>query len=88
MFLLCIGPVVLKQHLDKAHYENFICFSVAASGLLSETKKEKAEYARQLLICFVQQAAKLYGKAFIVCNVHSMILAADDVLHHYTCSTI
>jgi hypothetical protein len=66
MFLLYIGPVILKQYLEKSKFKNFLCFSVAASILLSETRVEMIEYARKLLVCFVQQSEKLYGK-YICC---------------------
>jgi hypothetical protein len=82
MFLLYIGPVILKQYLEKSKFENFLCFSVAASILLSETRVEMIEYARKLLVCFVQQSEKLYGSTFVVYNVHSLIHVADDVLFH------
>jgi hypothetical protein len=85
LFLLYIGPVILKRHLNKEHYENFLCFSLATSILLSNTKPQMVEYARQLMICFVSRSAKLYGNAFVVYNVHNLIHVADDVLK-YNCT--
>lgn len=81
-FLLYVGPVVLKNHLPEAMYEHFLCLSIATSILLSDHRKPLVEYARQLLICFVQKSAALYGNAFVVYNVHSLIHVVDDVVNH------
>jgi hypothetical protein len=82
MFLLYVGPVVLKKHLHPSVYENFLCLSVGTSILLSDNRHPMIEYARQLLICFVNTATALYGDTFVVYNVHSLIHIADDVRQH------
>jgi hypothetical protein len=81
-FLIYTGPVVLKKYLNKELYENFLCLSIGISILMSTTNTESVEYARPLLTLFVKNSRVLYGDAFVVYNVHSLIHLPDDVLKH------
>lgn len=80
-FLLYTGPVVLKGILSDRMYRHFVVFSTAIYCCLNaDLCSHYAEYARQLLVWFVQEAADIYGKQILVYNVHSLIHVVDDVL--------
>ena len=81
-FLLYTGPIVLKKHVSQQIYENFLCLSIGVSILLSKTDTISVKYARQLLTLFVKNSEVIYGRAFIVYNVHSVIHLPDDVINH------
>nr|XP_018907290.1 PREDICTED: uncharacterized protein LOC109037206 isoform X1 [Bemisia tabaci] len=80
-FLLYTGPVVLKSVLEKKKYENFLVLSVAMRILLCPTlvlQDGFIQYARQLLLNFVEAFKILYGTQFITHNFHNLIHLADD----------
>jgi hypothetical protein len=54
MFLLYIGPVVLKKYLSTTLYEHFLCLSIAIALLSTRTEKTYVEHARKLLVIFVR----------------------------------
>ena len=79
-FLLYTGPVALKGLLNRDHYQNFMCLSVAISICLSSKLCHKHEdYSESLLSYFVQQFSELYGANQIVYNVHCLTHLVDDV---------
>lgn len=78
-FLLYLGPLVLKGILEKEKYYHFLKLSVAVRILLSENR-EWYNYAKSLLVLFVQQVPRLYVSEFLVYNVHSLVHLADDAL--------
>lgn len=79
-FLLYIGPFILKDILPKAYYCHFMLLFVAIYILNSEElcRGEMNQYAEDLLKLFVKESGKLYGKEFLVYNVHSLVHIADD----------
>lgn len=80
-FLLYTGAVVLRGILTVDHYNHFCTLMVASSILLDEDgafRKRHMNYARQLLLYFVQKTPKLYGKRFVTYNIHALIHLADD----------
>ena len=81
-FVLYRGPIVLKKHISQQIYENFLCLSIGVSILLSKTDTISVEYARQPLTLFVRNMKVIYGWAFVVYNVHSVIHLPDDVINH------
>ena len=75
-FLLYAGPVVLKGVINGSIYIHFLAFSVAISIFLNKNKIKdptNISYAKDLLIFFVQKAPEIYGKIFLVYNVHNLI---------------
>lgn len=78
MFLLYIGPVILKWVLEKDEYELFLCLSISVSILLNESlMEEHCAYADELLNYFVQKAKVRYSERFCAYNVHSLLHLAD-----------
>ena len=79
-FLLYTGVVVLKDVLDDSMYHHFMLFSVASTCFINPSLcVDYCEYARHLMVLFINHAAKLYGPDFLVYNVHCLIHVADDV---------
>lgn len=82
-FLLYTGLVALKSVLETKFYNNFLNLSVAMFTLSSpKLVKHYADYSESLLRYFVEECKELYGKEFIVYNVHSVIHIADDAKNY------
>jgi len=79
-FLLYTGPVVLKDmKMGKKLYDHFVCLSVIMHILLSSSlSAHYSQYVEELAVTWVRMGAKLYGKHFVVYNVHSLIHLVDD----------
>jgi len=84
LFLLYIGPVVMKVLLSEELYNHFILLHCAFRILVSENAKNKEWniQAAQLLKSFVVQSKVLYGDQFLVYNVHNLIHIANDCLKY------
>lgn len=82
-FLLYMGPVMLKDILNKTVYHNFLLISVGIH-LLSHPglTEEYLEYAHALLVSFVQHFGQLYGTKFLSYNVHNVVHLAEDFRKH------
>lgn len=82
-FLLYTGKLALRNILRPDLYDNFMTLSVALSILVSPKLSENhRDYAHKLLEHFVTQARNLYGKEFLVYDVHAMLHLADEVKEH------
>ena len=86
-FLLYTGPVVLKEIFKegslKCFYDHFLILVTAIKILSSPHLCQVAaynQYAKDLLIYFVEKCKILYGEWFISYNVHCLIHLADDVI--------
>lgn len=80
LFLLYLGPLVLKNGLPKRFYDHFIKFHFAVRILCDPNDcYQNNELAKQLLIDFVNEFFELYGEHTITFNVHNLIHIADDV---------
>lgn len=80
-FLLYLGPIVLKGILDREKYDNFMTLNVALSILLNPKNirdDSLRNYARSLLIHFVQTFMNVYDESFITHNFHGLIHLVDD----------
>ena len=79
MFLLYLGPVVLSGVLPTEYYQHFLLLHIAMYCLNSlRLCTSHIDYAKMLLIRFVQDAPSLYGPEFVVYNTHSLIHVCDD----------
>ncbi|XP_071581912.1 uncharacterized protein [Temnothorax nylanderi] len=80
LFLLYVGPVVLKDVLENAVYEHFMLLHCAVFILSnSESVKHYIDYAEELLKNFVLHAEHIYGNYILVYNFHNLIHICDDV---------
>lgn len=81
IFLLKLGPVILKDYVDQEHYSNFLFLACAFNVLCDE--KLFSLYnrsANKLLLQFASDSLELYGESFFVPTVHQTIHMADEVL--------
>ena len=80
LFLLYIGPVVLKSRLTSDRFNNFMTLHKAVKILASpQYCRAYSDYAKSLMSNFVENASILYGNAFVTYNVHNLIHISDDV---------
>lgn len=82
LFLLYIGPVVLKNKLPSLYYNHFLKFHVAIR-ILSDPVDciTNNKVANELLNDFVLDFSVLYGEHTITFNLHNLIHVAEDVLN-------
>lgn len=79
LFLLYVGPIILQNILPKEYLEHFNVLSCAIR-ILCHPKHYLIynDYAKDLLIYFVQKFKMLYGEEYVTWNVHNLIHLADD----------
>lgn len=81
-FLLYSGPIALRDSLCKQSYCNFMVLRYAITILLVENLNLlHNHYALELLKFFVTNAAKIYGKEFLIYNSHALIHLPIDAKH-------
>lgn len=81
LFLLYVGPIVLKNILSDQKYTHFIEFHCAMRILLNPKlckEQQFRQFARDILKHFVQSTEILYNKNFITHNFHNNIHIVDD----------
>lgn len=80
MFLLYLGPVVLKNILPKSLYENFLLFHCSITILCSYKYLSDigVDLAHELLIMFIKHSKAIYGLEFLVYNVHMLCHISED----------
>jgi len=78
LFLLYIGPVVLKNIINEECYTNFMTLNISMIILLSSNYSFLLNYARQLLDFFVMSFQNIYGAQFVSHNVHGLLHLCDD----------
>ena len=77
-FLLYTGRHALDDIMDDVYYQHFLVLSVACSILVSpQLVSRHIAFAKELLRYFVSTAATLYGRGFMVYNVHSLLHIGD-----------
>ncbi len=82
-FLLYTGPVVLRGVLQPQIYDNFMLLSVGVYILASPKYcLELNDFAKTLLVSFVEHFGQLYGKEFLVYNIHGLVHLSEDVKVH------
>ncbi|XP_031350255.1 uncharacterized protein LOC116178316 isoform X1 [Photinus pyralis] len=80
-FLIYLGPLVLKDVVNNAVYQNFLLIHFSVSILLSEIhiRKFGIELVRNVINVFIDHSKTLYGLEFMVYNVHLLSHICDDV---------
>ena len=79
-FQLYFSIVFLKDNISNNVYQHFMLYFVAIFCLASPNLCQLyADYAKDLLVSFVSNAATIYGEDFLVFNVHSLIHLVEDV---------
>jgi len=90
-FRLYTGPVVLRGILSNALYHHLLLLSIAIRILASPQYASRyCDYANTLLVLFVSEAERLYGREIYLYNVHSLIHLANDmkclgILDNFSC---
>lgn len=87
-YILYTSVVVLKDVVSSAVYKTSLSLTVALSILLNSDdhiRNSYLQYARELLLYFVQQCREIYGRHFVVYNIHGLVHLPDDV-ENYQCS--
>lgn len=81
LFLLYLGPFVLKEILPTALYKNFILLHCAITILCSQKHINSIgiDFAHELLLMFIKHSQNVYGISFLIYNVHMMCHVSDDV---------
>lgn len=83
LFILYLGPFVLYKILDKQRHEHFMLLHTAVYILATAWKDStNVLLAKSLLDKFVSKTETIYGKEFMVYNVHSLLHISDEVLLH------
>lgn len=81
--LLYTGPVALLDVLSSPVYNNFMLLHVAISILMCPTLcPVLCDFAKTLLVSFVEHFGQLYGREHLVYNVHGLIHLSDDAKEH------
>lgn len=80
-FLIYVGPLVLEGLLDISIYEHFLLLHSAITIFLSQKHLSVVGVSKadELIKIFVNHSKKIYGKEFLVYNVHVLIHLQDDV---------
>lgn len=79
-FLLYSGPVVLKYVIPSEQYNHFLLFHIASRLLCDEKYCQIYNtLANDMLKCFVEGVAEIYGEHHVIYNVHSLVHIAADV---------
>ena len=81
-FLLYTGKCFVKGILPQHNYDYFMELSIAMFILVnSKLTTQYGNYAHQLLQHFVSKCVELYGREFLVYNVHTLAHIAREAQH-------
>ena len=76
LFLLYVGPVVLKGEIAEKSYQNFM---LLLHSNFFVVLKALCDFVKCLLLAFVDHFEKLLGNSNLVYNVHALIHLVNDV---------
>nr|CAI5848991.1 unnamed protein product [Callosobruchus analis] len=79
IFLIYLGAVVLKDHLDSTVYEHFLTLSCAVIILSCKEYMRCIDTAKILIENYIKGFIKIYGADSISSNVHNLCHVIDDV---------
>lgn len=80
-FLLYTGIPALKSIVHPDVFHTFLCLCIAMSILLNDLRgerRQRLDYARELLTHFVNNVVGLFGRDFVTYNVHNLLHISDD----------
>lgn len=78
LFLLYIGPLVLRENISESQYKHFHLLSIAISILLDRNLGQLAVCAKVYLQNFVSKFSSIYGRHLISHNVHGLLHLFND----------
>ncbi|EFN80242.1 hypothetical protein EAI_05896 [Harpegnathos saltator] len=79
LFLLFLSPVLLYKYLPSTYMKHLLVFHCVIRILCHpQDYKKKNEYAKKLLLYFVQCYSDLYGTENMIYTVHNLIHSSDD----------
>lgn len=78
-FLLYLGPVVLKDHLEPRIYQHFMTFFCAVTICSSDTHAKFIDIADSLFKDYIDGFIHIYGRDMISSNVHNLCHVVEDV---------
>jgi hypothetical protein len=82
-FLLYWGAAILRSTVSKALYKNFMRLHVAIFILCSESLyKQNFNLCHDLLVSFVKDCKRLFGREYIIYNMHNLIHLVDCCRNH------
>lgn len=83
-FLLYTGVVALKGIIDRKQYKCFLLFHCAIFILLSSNASEPEwnSLAKSYLCKFVENCCALYGREFLIYNVHNLLHINIDAVNY------
>jgi len=78
LFLLYIGPIILKNIINEDVYTNFMSLHVSMLILISPNRACYLENAKELLDYFVDTFQIIYGREHVSHNIHGLLHLSDD----------
>lgn len=88
LFLLYLGPIVMKNILSQSASHHFLSFAVSLRLLYENIRPDSIDYAASLLAYFVSKFGYFFGVQNIVYNVHNLTHFADEVRIHRSVNRI
>lgn len=80
VFLLKVGPIVLRKNVPTIFYKNFLMLHCAITILCDENLCiAKSTVAEKMLQCFIDDCGDVYGDEFVVSVVHACVHLAEAV---------
>lgn len=80
VFLLKVGPTVLRNNVSSDFYQNFLLLHCAITILCDEIlSQEKSFSAEKMLEIFIENSIEVYGEEFVVSVVHACTHLAEAV---------
>lgn len=80
LFLLYVGPVVLKNNISFDFYKHFLSLSIGIRVLCDPSLCfSMNDFANTLLVSFVEQYKEMYGLQGLTFNIHNLIHLANEV---------
>jgi len=82
LFLLYIGPIVLKNIISENCYNHFMTLNISMIILLSPNLQNYLPYAEELLEYFIKTFEILYGREHNSHNIHGLSHLCDDFKYY------